>query len=59
MTPLLPELEHALPVDVQVDGELVALDPDGRPDFHRLAARMLHRRPEIARRLTRTGFTRN
>jgi bifunctional non-homologous end joining protein LigD len=47
MAPLLPELEHALPEDVQVDGELVALDPDGRPDFHRLAARMLHRHPGI------------
>src|SRR3954452_11588156 len=42
MTPLLPELAHALPPDVQLDGELVALDGDGRPDFHRLGARMLH-----------------
>jgi hypothetical protein len=33
---------------VQLDGELVALDADGRPDFHRLGARMLHGRPGIA-----------
>ena len=48
MTPLLPELAPALPPDVQLDGELVALDLDGRPDFHRLGARMLHGRPGIA-----------
>src|SRR5215204_1292038 len=48
MTPLLPELAAALPADVQLDGELVALDADGRPDFHRLAARMLHGRAGIA-----------
>jgi len=42
MTALLPELEHALPPDVQLDGELVAVDDDGRPDFHRLGERMLH-----------------
>jgi bifunctional non-homologous end joining protein LigD len=48
MTPLLPELEAALPADVQLDGELVALDTEGRPDFHRLAARMRHGRPGIA-----------
>src|SRR4051794_39513736 len=48
MTPLLPELATALPADVQVDGELVALNTDGRPDFHRLGARMLHGRPGIA-----------
>jgi len=45
MTPLLPELATALPADVQFDGELVALDGEGRPDFHRLSARMLHGRP--------------
>jgi ATP-dependent DNA ligase len=33
---------------VQLDGELVALDADGRPDFHRLAGRMLHGRGGIA-----------
>src|SRR4051812_7195010 len=48
MTPLLPELSAALPADVQLDGELVALDGDGRPDFHRLSARMLHGRAGIA-----------
>jgi len=48
MTPLLPELAAALPPDVQLDGELVALDGDGRPDFHRLGARMLHGRAGIA-----------
>jgi bifunctional non-homologous end joining protein LigD len=42
MTPLLPELADAVPADVQLDGELVALDADGRPDFHRLGDRMLH-----------------
>jgi ATP-dependent DNA ligase len=41
MTPLLPGLADALPADVQLDGELVALDVDGRPDFHRLGSRML------------------
>jgi len=48
MTRLLPELADTLPADVQLDGELVALDRDGRPDFHRLSARMLHGRPGIA-----------
>src|SRR5436190_22085847 len=48
MTPLLPELAHALPADVQLDGELVALADDGRPDFHRLSRRMLHRDTTIA-----------
>jgi bifunctional non-homologous end joining protein LigD len=42
MTPVLPELGRVLPPDVQLDGELVAYDRDGRPDFHRLTARMLH-----------------
>jgi bifunctional non-homologous end joining protein LigD len=48
MTPLLPELAAALPADVQLDGEIVALDQDGRPDFHRLSARMLYGRAGIA-----------
>src|SRR5215218_5073031 len=48
MTPLLPELAAALPPDAQLDGELVALDDDGRPDFHRLSARMLHGRRGVA-----------
>src|SRR5215210_8954378 len=47
MTPLLGELTAALPQDVQLDGELVALDEDGRPDFHRLSSRMLHKRAGI------------
>jgi bifunctional non-homologous end joining protein LigD len=42
MSGLLPELGRLLPPDVQLDGELVAYDRDGRPDFHRLSARMLH-----------------
>jgi bifunctional non-homologous end joining protein LigD len=42
MTKLLPELAAALPRDVQLDGELVAVDQEGWPDFHRLGARMLH-----------------
>ena len=48
MTPLRPEFAAALPPDVQVDGELVALDADGRPHFHRLGARMLHGRAGVA-----------
>src|SRR5215210_1859162 len=48
MTKLLPELGDALPADVQLDGEIVALDPHGRPDFHRLTSRMLHGRDGIA-----------
>ena len=48
MSPLLPELAAALPADVQLDGELVAPDETGRPDFHRLSSRMLHGRPGIA-----------
>jgi bifunctional non-homologous end joining protein LigD len=43
MTPLLPELADAIPPDVQLDGELIAPDADGLPDFHRLCERMLHR----------------
>jgi len=44
MTPLLPELRADLPVGVQLDGELVAVDEAGRPDFHLLSSRMLHGR---------------
>jgi ATP-dependent DNA ligase len=47
MTALLPEL-HSLPDDVQPDGEIVALDEVGRPDFHRLESRLLHGRRGIA-----------
>ena len=42
MSALLPELAEAFPADVQLDGELVALDERGHPDFHRLGRRMLH-----------------
>lgn len=48
MAPLLPELEQALPTNVQLDGELVAFDDEGKPDFDRLSERMLHRRDGIA-----------
>src|SRR5690242_2854043 len=48
MTSLLPELEHGFPRDVQLDGELVAFDQSGRPDFHRLGERMLLRRGNAA-----------
>jgi bifunctional non-homologous end joining protein LigD len=42
MTKLLPEIRRAVPADVQLDGELVAWDEEGRPDFHQLSARLLH-----------------
>ena len=42
MTSPLPEFAQVLPRDVQLDGELLALDASGRPDFHRLSRRMLH-----------------
>ena len=48
MSPLLPELAYALPANVQLDGEIVAYDDTGRPDFHRLSERMLHRRKGIS-----------
>ena len=48
MTSLLPELAAAVPSDVQLDGELVAFDADGKPDFHRLSERTLHRRDGIS-----------
>ena len=48
MTHLLPEFRPALPAGVQLDGELVAIDESGRPDFHRLSSRMLHGRGGIA-----------
>ena len=48
MTHLLPEFRKRLPEGVQIDGELVALADDGRPDFHRLSSRMLHGRTGIA-----------
>jgi hypothetical protein len=42
MSDRLPELRNALPADAQLDGELVAWDDSGRPDWHRLGARVLH-----------------
>jgi bifunctional non-homologous end joining protein LigD len=47
MTSLLPELAAQLPADVQLDDELVAYDDTGRPDFHRLSARMLHGKSDV------------
>ena len=47
MTHLLPEFRRSLSERVQLDGELVALADDGRPDFHRLSSRMLHGRTGI------------
>ncbi|HZP72445.1 MAG TPA: RNA ligase family protein [Gaiellaceae bacterium] len=46
MTALLPEL-RGLAGNVQLDGEIVALDENGLPDFHRLSARLLHKRDGI------------
>jgi bifunctional non-homologous end joining protein LigD len=48
MTHLLPEFRPSIPAGLQLDGELVALADDGRPDFHRLSSRMLHGRTGIA-----------
>ena len=48
MTHLLPEFRNSSPHGVQLDGEIVALYDDGRPDFHRLSSRMLHGRGGIA-----------
>jgi bifunctional non-homologous end joining protein LigD len=48
MSHLLPEFRGSLSAGVQVDGELVAIAEDGRPDFHRLSSRMLHGRGGIA-----------
>src|SRR5687768_4164910 len=47
MTPHLTTIGAALPANVQLDAEIVALDESGRPDFHRLSSRMLHGRPAI------------
>jgi len=46
MTTLLPEL-RGLPDNAQLDGEIVALNADGLPDFHRLSSRLLHGRSRI------------
>ena len=42
MTKLLPELAETLPPDLQLDGELVAFNEDGAPDFDAIGRRMLH-----------------
>jgi bifunctional non-homologous end joining protein LigD len=47
MTHLLPEFRPRLPDGLQLDGELVALGDDGRPDLHGLSSRMLHGRGGI------------
>ncbi len=47
MTHLLPEFRRSLPDGLQLDGKLVALADDGRPDFHRLSSRLLHSRAGI------------
>lgn len=47
MTHLLPEFRPALPSGLQLDGEIVALNPEGRPDFHRLSSRLLHGRTGV------------
>jgi bifunctional non-homologous end joining protein LigD len=53
MTELVPELA-ALPVSAILDGELVAFDPDGAPDFALICERMLMRRTGI--RVTYMAF---
>ena len=47
MTHLLPEFRRSVPAGLQLDGGLVALADDGRPDFHRLSSRMLHGRAAL------------
>ncbi len=47
MTDLLSELAQSLLAQVHLDSELIALDGNGRPDFHLLGSRMLHRRAGI------------
>jgi bifunctional non-homologous end joining protein LigD len=46
MTELVPELAD-LPPRLVLDGELIAYDDSGNPDFHLLCERMLHRKPGI------------
>jgi bifunctional non-homologous end joining protein LigD len=50
MTPLLPEAKR-LPADLLLDAELVALRPDGRPDYPLLSHRVLHGDTTIVTRL--------
>ena len=47
MSHLVPEFRRGLPSGLQLDGELVSLDPEGRPDFHRLSSRLLHGRTGV------------
>ena len=59
VTATYPEL-HRLPEvlsghDAVVDGEVVALDPAGRPDFGLLQGRMHRTGPEVARMAERGG----
>jgi bifunctional non-homologous end joining protein LigD len=46
---MAPELDFLsqLPVPATLDGELVAFDADGKPDFPRVCERMLHRHIQI------------
>jgi hypothetical protein len=46
MTELVPELAD-LPPRLMLDGELIAYDDSGRPNFPMLCDRMLHRKPGI------------
>jgi bifunctional non-homologous end joining protein LigD len=61
-TPHYPELTsalRALPVpELVLDGEIVVLDGEGKPDFHRLATRaQVHRSSEIQRAALATPVT--
>jgi bifunctional non-homologous end joining protein LigD len=49
--PELTSALRALPIaELILDGEIVALDPEGKPDFHKLSFRgQMHRTSEIAR----------
>jgi len=48
MTERVPELGSRLPKDIQLDGELIAWDENGRPDWHLLGRRVLRRHDSIA-----------
>jgi bifunctional non-homologous end joining protein LigD len=57
--PELTSALRALPVPgLVLDGEIVMLDAEGKPDFHRLAARaQIHRTSELARAAMATPVT--
>ena len=57
--PELTSALRALPVPgLVLDGEIVMLDADGKPDFHRIAARaQIHRASELARAAMATPVT--